>query len=76
MSNQTQWDVESAAMLAAGVWMREPELDRTSLRLQDLADHYASRKDLPQVMVRSAARELIKDRLGVDVSIGEKHEQI
>lgn len=65
VSNQTQWNVEVAAMLAAVDWARERELDRTPLRLQDLADHYAAKKNLPQVMVRSTARELIKDRLGV-----------
>lgn len=29
-------------MLAAVDWARERELDRTPLRLQDLADHYAA----------------------------------
>lgn len=52
----------------------EPELDRTPLRLQDLADHYAAKRDLPQVMVRSTARELIKQRLGLQFdSTGDQH---
>src|SRR5579872_6191967 len=65
MSNKTQWDVEVAAMLAAVDWAREREKDQTPLRLQDLADHYAAKNDLPQVMVRSTAREIIKQRLGI-----------
>lgn len=69
MSNQTQWDVEVAGMLAAVDWVRERELDRTPLRLQDLADHYAAKKNLPQVMVRSVARELIKQRLGISLTV-------
>jgi hypothetical protein len=73
MSNQTQWNAEVAAMLAAGDWARERELDRTPLRLQDLTDHYAAKKGLPKVIVRSAARELIKQRLGITVdSLDEK----
>jgi hypothetical protein len=52
-------------MLAAVDWAREREGDRTPLRLQDLADHYAAKKNLPHVMVRSTARELVKERLGV-----------
>ena len=71
MSNQTQWDVEIAAMLAAVDWAREREMDRTPLRLQDLADHYAAKKSLPQVIVRSTARELIKQRLGLIVVVGD-----
>ena len=69
MSNQTQWDVEVAGMLAAVDWARERELDRTPLRLQDLADHYAAKKNLSEVMVRSTARELIKQRLGISLAV-------
>lgn len=67
MSNQTQWYVEIAAMLAAVDWAKGD--DRSALRLQDLADHYAAKSSVrvPQVMVRSTARLLIKDRLGVTV---------
>lgn len=67
MTNQTQWDVESAAMLAAGEWIAGA--DKRPLRLQDLADHYAAKRGLPQVMVRSTARELIKQRIGISVAI-------
>lgn len=67
MSNKTQWDVETAALLATTVWVQEREIDRTPLRLQDLADHYARSKNVPQVMVRSCAREIIRQRLGITV---------
>ena len=67
MSNRTQWAVECAAMLTVSDWVQQQEPDRTPLRLQDLADHYAAKRDLPAVMVRSTARELIKERLGMVV---------
>ena len=61
MSNQTQSDVEGAALLVCHDWMSSGE--RTLERLYGLADERAARKELPKVMVRSTALQLLRQRV-------------
>lgn len=60
MSNQTQADVESAAHLAAMEWVTSGA--RTLDRLNAIADEKAKYRDVPALMVRSTALNLLKER--------------
>ena len=59
--NNTQFQVTIAAQLAGSDWVAEGA--RTLERLHQLADAYALKKNLPAVMVRSHALNILRDRV-------------